>query len=262
MELDIMFFSSEGAENSSEAAELSENENNADKNDSTLTERSSDEEFEELIKGKYADAFNKRTKSIIDKRLRKMKGFEETAQVCAPLIESIGEDFPDIEKTDIRGLVNAFLEKRSLSAEAEKRSKESSAMLLRAEEYIKKRAAEKVRDALLEESEALKKIYPSFDLQREYASSPELRRLLGAGVGLRRAYETVNLEKIMGSALKYAVMQAEKNTAEAMKNSSRVAEASLSGRASSVKRTDVKNLTEREIMKIISEVSKGAKISF
>ena len=30
---------------------------------------SPDEEFEELIKGKFADAFNKRTKGIIDKRL-------------------------------------------------------------------------------------------------------------------------------------------------------------------------------------------------
>lgn len=261
MELDLMFFS-DGAENSSETAEFSENVINAEVNEGAEKETSPDEEFEELIKGKYADAFNKRTKSIIDKRFRKMKGFEETVLVCAPLLESISGDFPDIDKNDTKGLVDAFLEKKLRLTEAENRKKENSVLLKKAEEHIKKRAAEKVKEVLIEESKKLKEIYPSFDLQREYSSSPELRSLLAAGVGLRRAFETVNLEKIMGSALRYAVMKAEKNTADAMKNSARVTETSLAGRASSVKRTDVKNLTEKEIMKIISEVSKGAKITF
>lgn len=260
MELDLMFFS-EGTQNSSETAQFCDSEENAE-SANTAEETSPDEEFEELIKGKYADAFNKRTKSIIDKRLRKMKGFEETVRVLTPLLESISADFPDIDKNDTGGLINAFLEKKNRLIQAENRKKENSVLFQRAEEHIKKRAAEKVKAVLLEESEKLKEIYPSFDLQREYASSPELRSLLAAGVGLRRAFETVNLEKIMGTALRYAVMKAEKNTADAMKNSARVTETSLASGASSLKRTDVKNLTEKEIMKIISEVSKGAKISF
>lgn len=260
MELQLMFFS-EAPVNSSETAQFGESEENAE-SEAASEETSPDEEFEELIRGKYSDAFNKRTKSIIDKRLRKMKGFEETVQVLTPLLESISADFPDIDKNDTKGLINAFLEKKSLQTQAENRKKENSVLFSKAEELVKKRAAEKVKAVLLEESEKLKEIYPSFDLNREYASSPELRSLLAAGVGLRRAFETVNLEKIMGTALRYAVMKAEKNTADAMKGSSRVSEASLQSGASSVKRTDVKNLTEKEIMRIISEVSKGAKISF
>ncbi len=263
MKLHLMYFSDASSsqavseadsENSNIAAEVSGEE--------TQKKLTSEEEFEELIRGKFADAFNKRTKGIIDKRLGKLKGFEETVQVCAPLFESLSEKFPHIDKNDIGSLVGAYLEGEKSRADAEKQQKEKSELFSAAEEHIKKMAAKELSETLSRESSKLKEIYPSFDLQREYASSPELRSLLAAGVGLKRAFETVNLEKIMGSALRYAVTRAEKNAADALKNPTRVAESSLADRASSVKRTDVKNLTESEIMKILSEVSKGAKIIF
>ncbi|MBR3767926.1 MAG: hypothetical protein IKL10_06780 [Clostridia bacterium] len=257
MDMNLLHFS-EGEGVTSENTAIAE-EGQAAENEDT----SPDEEFNELIKGKYADAFKKRTQSIIDKRFSKMKGYEKTALVCAPLIESLQSKFPDIEKADTEALVRAYLESEKNESKAEKtESEKPSPVLQAAQEHLKKRAAHALSLHLSEEEKKLREIYPSFDLQREYASSPELRSLLASGVGLRRAFETVNLEKIMGSALRYAVMKAGKSTADAMKAPGRVTENSLSDRASSIRRTDVKNLTEKEIMKIISEVSKGAKITF
>lgn len=131
-----------------------------------------------------------------------------------------------------------------------------------AEDLIFRRAEENLSRYLSEESEKLREIYPSFSLENEMKNSPEFMHLLRSGVSLRRAFETVNLEKIMGSALRYAVMSAGKKTAETLRNSKRVAENSLQDSASSVVHTDVNSLTGKDIMRILSEVSKGAKISF
>ena len=221
-------------------------------------EAGTDEEFEQLIKGKYRDSFKKRTQGIIDKRFAKMKSYENTFRVCAPLFERIARDFPDIAPADTERLVNAFLERDSETV----REKEQSELLQSVEEKLKVRKALQLRERLLRESEELREIYPSFDLLGELSSSKQLNELLAAGIPLRRAYECVNLEKIMGSALRYAVARTAGNTAETLRSRSRIKENSLSDRASSVKRADVKNLTEKDIMRIIAEVGKGAKISF
>ncbi len=225
-----------------------------------------EQEFEELIKGKYASAFSKRTQGIIDKRFAKLKGYEKTANACEPLLKKLGEQYPSIAAEDTEKLVEAFLSNseqadNAVNENAEGEEKRAAAAMA-AEKLIKKRASENLAAYLSGESEKLREIYPSFSLEKELKNSPEFRHLLTAGVSLRRAFETVNLEKIMGSALRYAVMSAGKKTADSIRNSGRVSENSLQDSASSVKRTDVNSLTEKDIMKILSEVSKGAKISF
>ncbi len=225
-------------------------------------EKSDEEEFEELIKGKYSDAFKKRIQGIIDKRFSKMKSYENTVRVCTPLFEKLRADFPDVDKADTEGLINAFLERNSEDNAEKTENTVPQPFIDKVRETLKLRAAENVRDTLLRESDELRKIYPSFDLQRELTSSPEMKQLLLSGVPLRRAFEAVNLEQIMGSVLRFAVMKAGKDTADALRGNARVQENSLSDRASSVKRTDVKNLTEKEILKIIEDAGKGARITF
>lgn len=228
--------------------------------------KTDEQEFEELIKGKYASAFSKRTQGIIDKRFAKLKGYEKTANACEPLLKKIGEQYPSIAAEDTEKLVEAFLNNtdKTDSAVTENAAGEEkrAAAVNAAEKLIKKRAEERLSAYLSGESEKLREIYPSFSLEDELKNSPEFKHLLTSGVSLRRAFETVNLEKIMGSALRYAVMSAGKKTADSIRNSGRVSENSLQDSASSVKRTDVNSLTEKDIMRILSQVSKGARISF
>lgn len=247
------------------------------------------EEFENLIKGKYSTVFKERTQGIIDKRFAKMKGYEKTAKAVLPLLQELGARFPDIDKADTEGLINAFLSKEKnevqntqqeniQETDAENTQGENAAdengksanktsdiredIIKAAHVAAKAKSAQALANYLNEESEKLREIYPSFDLSGEIGSNPDFLKLLESGVSLRRAFEAVNLEKIMGSALKYAVMKAGKNTADAIQSQSRVSENSVVSRASSVKHTDVNQLTEKEIHKILSQVSKGAKISF
>ncbi len=269
MKVDLQFFG-EGTEAiasiaAEEGSSVTEQEN-AVQNDTAVKEGEGyEEEFEKLIKGKYSSAFRKRVQGIIDKRFAKMRAYQNTAEAVSPIIERLGEENPHIDKGDIKALVEAYLSSDKSKAETEKeKEKEEKLSLVHeaAKQTVRKNNSIRLINMLEAEAQQMKEIYPSFDLKAELRSSPEMCRLIASGVGLRKAYEVCNLDSILGSALSYAVKQAGKKTAEAIKNSGRVTENSLQDRASSVKRTDVKNLTEKEIMKIISEVGRGAKITF
>ncbi len=231
--------------------------------DAPVTESTTPEgEFEELIKGKYADAFRSRVQGIIDKRFSKMKAMEKSLEDFAPLKEHLEAQFPEISKDDIPALVSAYLGKAKLTPSAKTESKVPSGFIQSAERLIKMQAAQRVKDVLLRDSEELRRLYPSFDLKRELSSSPDMCRLITAGVPLRRAYETVNMEKITGDIVRTAVMKAKIETAESIRRNTRVQENSLSDRAASSKHTDVNNLTEAEIRKIIADVGNGARVTF
>ena len=182
------------------------------------------------------------------------------------LLEKRGRRYPEEAKSGEDAVIAAFLnESEPSSADTKKEEKApekkgDAVGFVRA--YLREKAEREVKEYFRSEEEKLREIYPSFSFENELKTSPEFRQLIKSGVSPRRAFETVNLEKIMGQALKYAVMSTGKRTADIMKNSARVSENSLLDTASSVKRTDVNNLTEKEIRRIISEVGKGAKITF
>ena len=245
-----MFSEAEAVAEVNAASSAAENENTADG------------EFEALIKGKYSEAFRSRVQGIIDKRFSKMKGMEKSLEAYAPIGEYLKARFPHINGDDTAALVSAFLGKADSASAGEIKKGAPPAFLTAAERELKMKAAENVRDMLLRDEKELRRLYPSFDLKRELSSSPELCRLLTAGIPLRRAYEAVNMDKIMGSVLQFAVMKARYDTAENIKRNSRIQENSLSDRASSTKHTDVNNLTEDEIRKIIADVGNGARITF
>lgn len=130
-------------------------------------------------------------------------------------------------------------------------------------EQIKAAETEEVLAAWRREEAAAREIYPSFSMSSELLNEPLFGVLLKNGVGVRQAYECVHLKEIISSAVRYAVAETGRRAAGAKNGSStRPGENSVLDRASSVTRTDVKNLTEKDIMRILSDVSKGAKISF
>ena len=245
-----MFSEAEAVAEVNAASSAAENENTADG------------EFEALIKGKYSEAFRSRVQGIIDKRFSKMKGMEKSLEAYAPIGEYLKARFPHINGDDTAALVSAFLGKADSASAGEIKKGAPPAFLTAAERELKMKAAENVRDMLLRDEKELRRLYPSFDLKRELSSSPEMRRLISAGVPLRRAYEAVNLEAVTGEIVKAAVLRAKLETAESIRLNSRVQENSLSDRAASQKHTDVNNLTEAEIRKIITDVGNGARVTF
>ena len=130
-------------------------------------------------------------------------------------------------------------------------------------ESLKNAEAESVLASWRREEQATREIYPSFSMKSELLNEPMFGTLLKSGVGVRRAYECVHLEEIIGSAIRYAVADIGRKTAlNSSRAQSRPGENSVLDRAASVARTDVNSLTDRDIKRILAEVSRGAKISF
>lgn len=130
-------------------------------------------------------------------------------------------------------------------------------------ERMKNAEAEAVLASWRSEEQATREIYPSFSMRDEIINEPMFGTLLKSGVGVRRAYECVHLEEIIGSAIRYAVTDIGRRSAlKPRLQSARPGENSVLDRAASVTRKDVNSLTDRDIRRILSEVSKGAKISF
>ena len=130
-------------------------------------------------------------------------------------------------------------------------------------ESLKNAEAESVLASWRREEQATREIYPSFSMKNELLNEPMFGTLLKSGVGVRRAYECVHLEEIIRRAIRSAVSDIGRKTAlNSSRAQSRPGENSVLDRAASVARTDVNSLTDRDIKRILAEVSRGAKISF
>ena len=244
------------------ADEAVQNGENVNSSSDIPAEADADAEFDALIKGRYSDAYKKRVQGIIDKRFKKMKSLEDSQRLISPVLERLQADFPHIDTADTKGLVDAFLEKSDPHGTAKAEKGLPEGFINAVERSLKTQAARGVKEELLKNARSLRELYPGFDLRRELSSSPEMKRLLLSGVPLRQAFEVANLEKIMGSALRYAYLKAGADAAEKMKATARIQENSLSDRASSVGHRNVNNLTERDIREILTAVGNGERVTF
>ena len=113
------------------------------------------------------------------------------------------------------------------------------------------------------EAAALRELYPGFSLQAELRENGEFSRLLQAGVGVRRAFEAAHFDEILVSAVREAALQAGRQAAQAaLRQRDRVQESPVSARAAVSAAPDVNSLTRGDILRILGEVSRGARITF
>lgn len=113
------------------------------------------------------------------------------------------------------------------------------------------------------EAAAMREIYPAFDLKAEISGHGDFSRLLAAGIGVRRAYEAAHLEEILSAAMRYAALRAGQRAAAAIEaQRARPQENPVSNRAAVRTATDVNSLTRGDILRILGEVSRGARITF
>lgn len=137
------------------------------------------------------------------------------------------------------------------------------ALLLRMRQQQRAVRAQRILSDWEAEAAEIRKTYPDFDLQRSFAEDGAFSALVRAGLPLKKAYEAAHLDEILTAAMGYAVRRGGQMTADALRGgAARPQENSVLDRASSLKTTDVNSLTQKEILRIIGEVGKGAKITF
>lgn len=113
---------------------------------------------------------------------------------------------------------------------------------------------------IIDEAEKTKKVYPSFNLDKEF-ENPVFRRLLSAGVPVISAYELIHRDEVNSILIEKAVRQAEKRIASAVSSGTRVPDENGSRpSAATVSTVDPRNLTKAERKSIREKVRRGESV--
>ena len=285
--LHLQFFAEEPPSAQTDASAGAAAEEDASKTETSAEKSDADARFEALIKGEFADAFQKRTQKIINARFKKTKALETAEKELSALRQTLDEVLPDAAgKTaaDVGVLLRQTLsaqrpgkeaapsqeapsEPPALQSQPENAAAQEKKLLASLKDTLlvrqKKARAGRILEDWTRQETALKALYPDFDLQASLTQNADFISLVKAGLPLRKAYEAANLEQILGSAMRYAALRGGQKTADFMRESGAlVQENSVLDRASSLKTTDVNSLTQKDILRIIGEVNRGAKITF
>lgn len=255
-----------------------------DTTDTTDTDSAemTDEEFEALIKGKGKKAFGTRTQKIIDGRFAKVKGQMQPLQdLAAVLYDKYGITDGDIDALkqavyDDNAMFNrqamesgqSIQEYKDSFKAAQEQSQADAQAEIEQQAENDNAAADAQNDiinAWQSQCDAVKATYPEFDLQKELADNEDFRDLLTGARPLtveearRLAYYDRDMAEITGKV----AQSVKAKTANAIQNNrQRPPEGGLTRQGGIIPKKDVSALRENDILKILDDVSKGAKITF
>lgn len=241
---DLQLFAGEGAE--SVIGETGVEDAVAEQTSAEIV--NTDEEFAELINGKFKEQFTKKTQAIIDKRFKQTKELEEYKQRVSPVVERLMEKY-GVESGNEGSLLDFIENGKNLPINEDVAQRRNN-LRGRISNWIK-------------QSDEVKNTYPDFDLRKELRESKLFSQLLLGGAPLRAAYETVHKDEILSGAMAYT---ADKVREQVVKNietkGRRPLENGISSESAVMTAIDVNALTAKDIHKILKQVENGASIKF
>lgn len=234
--------------------------------------------FEDLIKGEYKAEFDARVQEIIRNRFKQNGEMEEKLNSMNPLLEMLGKkhnvDPTDIEQlTRIIGDDDSLYEEEAMQRGMSVETLKAVKQMERENEQLKQREQQSIAEqrmhehfgGLARQAEAVKQLYPSFDLMTEM-QNPQFARLTAPGVNVdvRTAYEVVHNAEIQSAGMQVAAQKSAERVANAVRaNGTRPMENGMNSQqtASPVK-ADPRTLTKADLAEINRRVARGEKIAF
>lgn len=261
-------------EEDAQAAAVQAKVTDADGNTLQTTDRNA--EFEKLIKGEYKDLYDQRVQDTVQKRLKGTKETVEKYEALTPMLEMLAKKY-GVDASDVKALNKAIEEDDSyyeqeaidkgLSVEQLKEirrmERENADLKKRMEEQNAKDKANQLYSTWINQSEALKAVYPSFNLEAELQNNQFLDLLKIPGVDVRTAYELVHKDDIIAGAMQFTAKTVEQKIANKIAaNGARPTENGMSSQSAAVVKSDVSALSKADRQEIIRRVARGEKIRF
>lgn len=239
-----------------------------------------EETFEELIKGKYKEDYDKRVQDTISKRFKTADRDKQTLKSLTPVLELLaskhGVDLTDLNEDNLKKLVSAVEEddtyyedeaaERGMSVRSLKELKKverENREIKRAEEAQRAEAENRAAfEKLRNEAAQAQQIYPGFNLEAEL-NNPAFMRLVKNGVDARTAFEVAHRDEILRSSMQYAAQTAAQKVSNAVQaNAARPTENGIAAPAAPARTrvTDPRNLTPQMRKDIRNRVRRGEKI--
>lgn len=231
--------------------------------------------FEALIKGEYKDLYDAKMQDTIQKRLKGTKDTVDKYNALAPTLETLAKKY-GVDPTDIDALNhaidedNTFFEDEALQKgisveqlkEIRKIERENADLKKQMREQSVRENADRIYAGWLEQSDALKQIYPNFDLDAEI-KNPRFVDLLKNNVDVRTAYEVLHKDDIIRGAMQFTADTVQTKLANnIIAGGNRPSENGIGQTSPAVVKNDVSQLSRADREEIIRRVARGEKIRF
>ena len=234
-------------------------------------------QFEALIKGEYKDLYDARIQDTIQKRLKGSKETVDKYNALTPTLELLARKYGVKDAGDIEALNRAindddtYFEEEALEKgitveqlkEIKRMERENADLRRQMQERQTQENADKLYAAWMEQAEATKQVYPSFNLEAEIKGNPKFVDLLKSNIDVRTAYEVIHKDDIISGAMQFTAQQVEKKLAnKIMAGGNRPSENGMSSQGAAVVKSDVTQLSKADRAEIIRRVQRGERISF
>lgn len=228
-------------------------------------------EFEKLISSEYKDLYEARMKDTINRRLKRYKGMEAQLSSQGELISLLSSRYGT---EDLEGLRKAIESDNSLWEEEAAKAGltveeyryrrnlevENKRLLRQMEEAQKASQRERIFQRWNREAEELKTLYPNFDMEVE-GQNETFTRLLGNGIDMKTAYETVHHEEMMQALARQTAQSVAKAQADAVKSSqSRPSEAGMNTKPVENTGKRVEDMSREEIFELARRAQRGESV--
>lgn len=231
--------------------------------------------FEALIKGEFKDLYDAKMQDTIQKRLKGSKETVDKYNALSPTLELLAKKY-GVDAADINALNKAIEEddsyyeeealEKNMSVqqlkEIKKMERENADLKRQMAEQERQENANRLYSKWMQESEAMKSVYPAFDLRTEL-QNPRFTDLLRNNVDVRTAYEVLHKDEIIPAAMQFTAKTVEqKLTNKIIANGARPVENGNSSQGATVVKSDVSQLSKADRAEIIRRVARGEKIKF
>ncbi len=213
----------------SQAANTGDNSTADAGQDVTKTPEQIQAEFQELIKGKYKDAYTKEFQRHFNDRHKDAKATQERLESYQPIIDTLSSRY-GITDGDMGKLAQAIESDESLWAEAAEEAgmtveqfrhvkqieAENARFKAAQQQNIRQQMAQRQMEVWNGQVEEVRKSYPNFNLEDEL-NNPGFKAMLRAGASIRNAYEATHLDDIKKSLVASTAQQTTKEVTDNIK---------------------------------------------
>lgn len=233
-------------------------------------------EFDELIKGKYKEAYGKKVEDAIGKRFKNAKDTQSQLDRMTPVLNMLTDKYGIKDINDVDGILKAMEEDNSYYEEealekgmsvedlkaVKKVERENKELHRQLEEKRHQEETDKIYNEWLQQEEYVKRFYPSFDIRAEIAANPQFNDLITRGIDVKTAYEVTHHDEIMSGMLQHTAQTVEQKVVNSIANNgARPTENIAGSQAASTSKRDVSSLTKAERDELIKRAMHGERIT-
>lgn len=233
--------------------------------------------FDDLLKDPdYKKEFDKRSnRAAYNARKQAQAEREKLTPMFQALARKYSIDAKDPDKIDLEKLTSAVMADDALfeqeaaemgvTVDGLRKIRDAERQMQEAEKIRAEEAKQREWQAIIQEGESLKQIYPTFDMEAELAN-PQFGRLLaslqasGFNGPLRTAYESVHRDEIMGGAMQYAVQKTKQQVSNSIQAGQR-RPAENGAKAPASAKLDIAHLTRQQREELKKRAAMGERIT-